>query len=266
MAQRDLPPVELPIQRVPQEVASLREEIASTPLSLEAKIDQFHLEEEGEVPKRLVELSNSEANLDRFSAAHSSRLIVARVDTSLKDERGMDLKQRTSLNGLLANRNKGSASKDVPKTQVPPSLPPLPLLVTMVGLLLNPELKRKRKVQEVKEGEVIPPRGAKQPKNVKDKRAPSIESHEESSSGEVLQGVCIWAPRLELDGAPIPWDATIWESQRAHATHLAKALEQLLLLPRDMEGFKHTRQPDLFMSLKKDLAMVSQSTSFFVKY
>ena len=146
MAERDLPPVELPIQRVPQEVASLREEIAFTPLSLEAEIDQFHLEEEGEVPKGLVELSNSEANLDRFSAAHSSRLIVARVDTSLKDERGMDLKQRTSLKGLLANRNKGLASKDVPKTQVPPSLPPPPLLVTMVGLLLNPNLKRKRKV------------------------------------------------------------------------------------------------------------------------
>ena len=138
--------------------------------------------------------------------------------------------------------------------------------MTAVGLLPNLDLKRKRKVQEVEEGEVIPLKGAKQPKNATDKRAPSIESHEESSSAEVRQGVCIWAPRLELDGAPIPWDATIWESQRAHATHLAKALEQLLLLPRDMEGFKHTRQPDLFMSLKRDLAMVSQSTSFFVKY
>ena len=83
LAWRDLLPVELPIQCVLQEVATPREEIASTNLSLEAEIDQFHLEEEGEVPKRLVELSNSEANLDRFSAAHSSRLIVARVDTSL---------------------------------------------------------------------------------------------------------------------------------------------------------------------------------------
>ena len=147
MAQRDLLPVELPIQRTPQEVVTLREETASTPLSLEAEIDQFHLEEEGEVPERPVELSDSEADLDRFSVAHSLRLIVARVDTSLEDEEGgMDLKQRTSLKGLLANRNKGSASKDVPKTQVPPSLPPPPLLVTTVGLLPNPNLKRKRKV------------------------------------------------------------------------------------------------------------------------
>ena len=30
-----------------------------------------------------------------------------------------------------------------------------------------------------------------------------------------------------------------------------------LLLPRDMEFIRHIRQPDLFMSLKRDLAMVS---------
>ena len=39
LAQRDLLPVELPIQCVPQEVAVLREETDSAQLSLEAKID-----------------------------------------------------------------------------------------------------------------------------------------------------------------------------------------------------------------------------------
>ena len=60
-----------------------------------------------------------------------------------------------------------------------------------------------------------------------------------------------------MDGAPISWDALIWESQRGYATYLAEALEQPLLLPRDMEGLRRTKQPDLFMSLKRDLAMVS---------
>ena len=152
MARRDLPPVELPIQCVPQEVAAPREEKASTPLSLKAKIDQFHLEEEGEVPERPVELSDSEADLDRFSVAHSPRLIVAWVDTSSEDEGGMDLKQRTSLKGLLANRNKGSASKEVPKTQVPPSLPPPPLPVITVGLLPNLDLKGKEKYRKWSRG------------------------------------------------------------------------------------------------------------------
>ena len=45
------------------------------------------------MPERLVELSNFKADFDRFSAVHSSRLIVARVDTSSEDnEVGMDLK------------------------------------------------------------------------------------------------------------------------------------------------------------------------------
>ena len=75
LSRRDLSPVELPIQHTAQELVAPREETASTLLSLEAKINQFYLEEEGEVPKRRVELS-------RFSAAHSPRLIVARVDTN----------------------------------------------------------------------------------------------------------------------------------------------------------------------------------------
>ena len=204
LARRDLPPVELPIQHVPQEVASPREETASAPLSLEVEINQFHLKEEGEVLERPIELSDSEADLDRFSTAHSPRLITARVDISLEDEEeGMDLKPRTSLKGLLANRNKGSSSKEVPKTQVPSSLPPPPFPVTAVGLLPNPDLKRKRKVQEMERGEVIPPKGAKQPKNVKDKKAPSVESREESNGVEVRREVHTWAPQQKMDGAPI---------------------------------------------------------------
>ena len=113
---------------------------------------------------------------------------------------------------------------------------------------------------------MAPQKGAKQQKKAKDskdKRAKSVESWDKA---EVHQGPHTWALQLKMEGAPIPWDAIIWESQRAHATHLAKALKQPLLLPKNMEALRHTRQPNLFMSLKRNLAMVSQSTSFFVKY
>ena len=39
-----------------------------------------------------------------------------------------------------------------------------------------------------------------------------MKSREESNDAEVRQGVLIWASQLEMDGAPIPWDSTIWES------------------------------------------------------
>jgi len=47
-------------------------------------------------------------------------------------------------------------------------------------LLPNPDLKKKRKVPEAEEGEVIPQKGTKQPENAKDKQAPSTESKEET--------------------------------------------------------------------------------------
>ena len=153
----------------------MREETASTQLSLEAEIDQFCLKKEEGALERPVELSDSEIESDRFSAAHTLKLIVARVNTSSEEEEeGMDLKQRTGLKGLLANRNKGSTSKEAPKTQVPPSLPPSPPPSTNLGLHANPNLKKKRPLQDLEEGEVAFQKGTKQQrttKDPKDKRA-----------------------------------------------------------------------------------------------
>jgi len=84
---------------------------------------------------RPIKLSDSDADLDRFSAAHSPRLIVARIDTNQEvEEEDMDLKQRSGLKGLMPNRNKGLTSRDVPKVQVPANLPPLPPPPTNLGL------------------------------------------------------------------------------------------------------------------------------------
>ena len=127
LARRDLPPVQLPIQHVPQEVTIPRKETISVQLSLEAKIDQFHLEDEEGVAERPVELLDSEIKLDYLSVARLLDLTAANVGAnSEEEEEGMDLKPRTSLKGLMANRNKGSTSKEVPKAQVPTSLPPPP--------------------------------------------------------------------------------------------------------------------------------------------
>ena len=112
LAQRDLPPVQPPVQRVPQEVVAPKEEIDSTHSSLEAEIDHFRFNEEGEVPTRPVELSDSDLDLDRFSAAHSPRLIVARIDTSQEiEEEGMDLKPRSGLRALCPTGIKGNPPK-----------------------------------------------------------------------------------------------------------------------------------------------------------
>ena len=142
MAREDLPLVELPLQCFPQEVAILREETTSLRLSLEAKINQFHLEEEGEAQDRHVELSDSEADFDRFSTAHFLRLMVAQIDTSSEEEEEMALNPRRGLKDLVAER-KGSLSKDAPQTQLPPN-PPLPVLPSPLDLHPNPNLQKKK--------------------------------------------------------------------------------------------------------------------------
>ena len=68
---------------------------------------------------------------------------------------------------------------------------------------------------------------------------------------------CTWSPRLEVDGIPIPWNALVREFQKGRAGYIAKALEQPLLLPKDMEAYKRFKQNELFLFLKRDLAMVS---------
>ena len=68
-----------------------------------------------------------------------------------------------------------------------------------------------------------------------------------------------------MDGAPIPWDASVREFQKGRASYIAEALEQPLLLPKDMDAYKRFIQNDLFLSLKKDLAMVNYSSTYELK-
>ena len=70
---------------------------------------------------------------------------------------------------------------------------------------------------------------------------------------------CTWSPVLEVDGMPIAYDATLRHYRGGHVGLEAEALEQPLLLPKDIEAYRSFNHPELFLSLKKDLAMVSNS-------
>ena len=72
----------------------------------------------------------------------------------------------------------------------------------------------------------------------------------------------IWSPKLELDGVHFAWDTSVRNYQGGQGDHIAEALEKPLLLPRDMEAYRCFGQQELFLSLKRDLAIVSNSISF----
>ena len=107
-------------------------------------------------------LLESEAEIDRLLAANTSGLVVAQIDSDFEEEE-MALNQRRSLQDLMASRNKGATSQEVPKSQVPPTLPPLPApLPTDPGLHVMRDLKKKRPLQEIEEGKLLPQKGTKQ--------------------------------------------------------------------------------------------------------
>ena len=74
---------------------------------------------------------------------------------------------------------------------------------------------------------------------------------------QVRRPTLTWSFKLEVDGAPIAWDASLRHYRRGHAGHIAEALEQPFLLPKDMEAYRSFTHPELFLSLKRNLAMVS---------
>ena len=113
-------------------------------------------------------------------------------------------------------------------------------------------------METLEEGEVVPRQGKQQKttREQKNKRAPSIESWDEENWAEVRVSPRTWSLKLEVNGVAIPYIASVQEYNRGRAGYIVEALEQPVLLPRDMEAYRRFSQPELFLSLKKDLAMV----------
>ena len=99
------------------------------------------------------------------------------------------------------------------KSQTHSDLPLAPPQIPAdLGLKANPDLKKKRPVESLEEGEVGLCQGGKQQKMTREqweKRAPSVESREEMERVEVRMPPHTWSPRLEVDGAAIPYNASI---------------------------------------------------------
>ena len=110
------------------------------------------------------------------------------------------------------------------------------------------------------EGELGPSKGNKQARQTQDhrsKRSHFVDNRKEPPAAQVRWSPRTWSPVLEVDGAPIAIDATLRHFRGGHAGLMTEALQQPLLFPQDMAAYKSFNHPDLFLSLKRDLAIVS---------
>ena len=101
----------------------------------------------------MVQVSDSEDKLNKFFDVRTPSLVTARVDDNSKDEEKMALNRKKGMKEFLTERNKGISES--PPLPAPP--PPLPLPPPTVSLLPIPNLKKKRKENEITEkGKVVP--------------------------------------------------------------------------------------------------------------
>ncbi|XP_050262539.1 uncharacterized protein LOC126706994 [Quercus robur] len=131
------------------------------------------------------------------------------------------------VDGLLRQRSIIQGALQVPDLILPPVAPQPP---SDLGLKVNPDLKKKRPVETLEEGEVDP-RPSKQPKTTreqKDKRAPFVESREDGDRAEVRVNPRTWSLKLKVDEVAIPYTASVREYNRDRAGYIAEALEQLI--------------------------------------
>ena len=75
-----------------------------------------------------------------------------------------------------------------------------------------------------------------------------------------------WSPKLEVDGVPIAYDASLSHYRRGHADLVAEALEQPFLLPKDMEAYKNFNHPELFLIVLHSYFSISLHFIVKVKY
>ena len=68
---------------------------------------------------------------------------------------------------------------------------------------------------------------------------------------------------MVLDGSLLPASSSIRDFQNEKAGYVADAVEQSLLLPEDMVDLRTLKKHEVFLSPKKDLAMVSLSSYVF---
>ena len=59
-----------------------------------------------------------------------------------------------------------------------------------------------------------------------------------------------WLPKLEVDGVPIAYDATLRHYRGGHAGLVAEALEQPLLLLKEMKAYRNFNHLEFFLDRK----------------
>ena len=110
----------------------------------------------------------AEEEIDEYSCIQTPAPLITYVEDSLDNKvEEMAPKSGQSLRELIKARNKPPTPQEANKSKLPVNPPPSPpQLHADLGLKPNPELRRKRQHEAPEEGEIGPPKGNKQQKEL----------------------------------------------------------------------------------------------------
>nr|POF00739.1 hypothetical protein CFP56_77029 [Quercus suber] len=195
-------------------------------------------------------------------AATTSTPVTATVSTDQRATEmpeGMVIEKRLlDLLSLLESRASDATTEVpvVPRPLIPaPSFPPQ----------TNPTDKKRK--QGKKSGKGITDEGKIYEETSSEQtKGPNATKSQQKRGGEVTETepkcrprILHWNPPLVLDGDPFTSNSSIQNFDNERASYIANFVEQALLLPLDMAELHNLKKHEIFLSLKRDLALKAQA-------
>ena len=105
-------------------------------------------------------------------------------------------------------------------------------------------------------GKSCPTREEEAQQAAKQQKTSHVSQRSQERSDTQLPEPQAWLPAPIHDGEPLRDDASLRDFNGGIGCHVASAVEEALLLPRDMAELKNARKNELFLNNKRYLGMV----------
>ena len=178
------------------------------------------------------------------------------------EEIGIQRKPQKNLLELIENQPRKGGHRKFAQPKLPPPLPksppraPQPILPSRIEQA-DPKRRREQKGKDVIET------GRPHPTNEEEAQRAAKQQKVSHAPSQGVERTEIqppepqaWLPAPMLSGEPLMDDASIRDFNGGIGCHVATALEQNLLLPRDMVEFRGLRRNEVFLNTKRYVGMV----------
>ena len=178
------------------------------------------------------------------------------------EEMGIQRKPQKSLLELIENQSRKGGPEKSAQPKPPPSPPksppraPPPTLPSRVEQM-DPKRRREQKGKDVVEIGRLRPTSKEEAQRVTKQQKVSHSPSRGAERGDIQSlAPQAWLPAPMLGGEPLMDDTSIRDFNGGIGCHVASALEQTLLLPRNMVELRGLRKNEVFLNTKSYLGMV----------